>query len=399
VSKNSEWKTAERLTSLDGLRGLASLVVLFWHCSLVSTQLLNLDPASPFGSFRWWVALSPFRLLSAGPEAVLIFFVLSGMVVALPVLRQPNFDWIAYYPRRILRLYLPIFAAIIFAAACILANPQILGAQINYWIKGSSVPQLSVNLFVQSLDIFAPGNLLDNPIWSLRWEFIFSLALPIFVAAAVITRKHWKWGLAVAFGLVWLGYFTNTLFLMYLPMFYAGGLLAVHHGLVRGWAAGTTRGRLAPHAIWFLVLVSGCTLLIANRMLLPLIAGHAALMAMAMAMSFFGAVLLVTVSFLWRPAIKALSLAPMRWLGRISFSLYLVHVPVLTFFANVFGPGHSLAIVASTIPTALLVAELFARFIEGPAHRLATHVGTSTATRFRTAPAEPTNITSPALEP
>jgi peptidoglycan/LPS O-acetylase OafA/YrhL len=121
-------------------------------------------------------------------------------------------------------------------------------------------------------------------------------------------------------------------------------------------------------------------------------------MSLAMAMSFVGAVLIVGVSFLWRPAMRALSIAPARWLGRVSFSLYLVHVPILTLFANVYGPGHTLAIVASTVPTALLVAELFFRFVEGPAHRVAKRVGMSTATRFRMATADPTKVASTALE-
>jgi len=73
-----------RYTSLDGLRGLASLVVLVHHCFLISPQLaaaVDSNGTGPFESWVWWVTFTPVHLLWAGQEAVIVFFILSGFVL------------------------------------------------------------------------------------------------------------------------------------------------------------------------------------------------------------------------------------------------------------------------------------------------------------------------------
>ncbi len=54
---------------------------------------------------------------------MLVFFVLSGLVVALPALRK-GFSWRAYYPARLARLYLPIWGSLALAAALVLLIPR-----------------------------------------------------------------------------------------------------------------------------------------------------------------------------------------------------------------------------------------------------------------------------------
>jgi hypothetical protein len=252
--------SAPRLTSLDGLRGLASLAVVFWHMSLVFPQVINLNPAAPVGSATWWFEFTPLKLVSAGPEAVLIFFVLSGMVVVLPVLRRAEFDWISYYPRRIVRLYLPILASIAFAVLLVLLHPQVLGDRFNYWVGGSSTPALTPEIVAKSLDVFAVGNALNNPLWSLRWEFIFSLALPLFAAAAVVTKSRWAWGMAASVVVVWFGYFTQTEAFMFLPVFYAGALLAVHADSLSAWSHTTMRRPAVAHGMWLALLLDAASI-------------------------------------------------------------------------------------------------------------------------------------------
>ena len=116
-----------RFTSLDGLRGVAALVVLAHHALLVSPAISALfipggEPPRP-GSALWWLTYSPLKLTNAGPEAVVLFFVLSGFVLAIPVLRG-GFNWLAYFPRRFVRLMLPVAGAVALASVLILIHPQ-----------------------------------------------------------------------------------------------------------------------------------------------------------------------------------------------------------------------------------------------------------------------------------
>lgn len=67
-----------------------------------------------------------------------------------------------------------------------------------------------------------------------------------------------------------------------------------------------------------------------------------------------------------------LSSKPAEWLGRISYTLYMVHVPVLAGIALVFGAriNASVGLKVVAIALALLAAEALTRFVERPAMAL-----------------------------
>lgn len=88
----------KRVLSLDGLRGLAALIVFLYHVDIM---------VKPFG------AGGPS--LFPGTASVMVFFILSGIVLSLvPFKHMGNggYDWLGYYPRRVVRLCGPLFAAI-----------------------------------------------------------------------------------------------------------------------------------------------------------------------------------------------------------------------------------------------------------------------------------------------
>ena len=78
----------ERLDELDALRGLAALTVVGQHCLMVSPWI---GGGAPPGALppAWvgFAGLPPLAALWSGQEAVTLFFVLSGFVLALPFQR------------------------------------------------------------------------------------------------------------------------------------------------------------------------------------------------------------------------------------------------------------------------------------------------------------------------
>lgn len=53
-----------RFPALDSVRGLAALIVVFWHATLVLYPTTNLPH---------WLMSTPLKLFIAGPPAVIVF--------------------------------------------------------------------------------------------------------------------------------------------------------------------------------------------------------------------------------------------------------------------------------------------------------------------------------------
>lgn len=80
-----------------------------------------------------------------------------------------------------------------------------------------------------------------------------------------------------------------------------------------------------------------------------------------------GAGLLVAAAVAWGDRWPGLTSRPVLWLGTLSFSLYLTHEPLIVSLTQ-FIPSTPL-VLAAGLPTALLVAAAFHRWVELPAHR------------------------------
>ena len=97
---------AGRLRELDGLRGLAAVVVLIHHCLLTVPALAEVGarPGTvPGGALERLLALTPAHLLWGGYEAVLVFFILLFSPVTFPASQLPRWfqsvhDWLPIRP-------------------------------------------------------------------------------------------------------------------------------------------------------------------------------------------------------------------------------------------------------------------------------------------------------------
>jgi peptidoglycan/LPS O-acetylase OafA/YrhL len=373
---------APRLTSLDGLRGIAAVVVLIYH----GTQLIR--PALDGGAASGFKVISetPLKLSFAGTESVLVFFALSGLVVALPALRE-SFSWPGYYVTRLIRLYLPVWGALAMASVFILLIPRSAdGFTAGSWLLDGSARSIQWPRLLAEASLTPASYNIDNVLWSLRWEVLFSITLPLFVGLALLIRRWAVPALAAAVVLGVIGRVVDLDALVYLPVFFAGTLLAVRLDDLRTWSARQSK------RFWIAFALVAAALLIASWLGRPFAApdsvGDRALWGLAGA----GAIGMVVLAVGSPVAARVLSTRPVGWLGTISFSLYLVHVPVLATLSYALGEANWPLVLAIGIPVSLLLARCFHEAVERPSHHLARAAGrlVSRAAERRVAVAEPT---------
>lgn len=363
-----------RFRGLDGLRGLAALVVLVHHVLLCDAALAQAHRAYP-GDLSGPVKLlaySPLHLAWAGAEAVLVFFVLSGLVLSAGPLSgpRPRGTWVEYYPRRVVRLYLPVVGAL--ALALLQARWLRHSAPLPdaSWVYNAHVGSGTVHNAVRDATLLhEKATFLDGPLWSLHWEVLFSLALPAYL---LLARRRVGQALAVVVGLLALtalGQATGRGALTFLPVF---GLGVVVAGVLPQAQA------LARRCGWWLLLPAGL-LLTATWSLRALRPGQhldRTEGAVAVGLVSLGALLLVLAFLDGRAAEWAAGTPWVRWLGRRSFSLYLVHAPIVVSVAFLLGGTPSVAVLGLiAVPLSLLAAEAFGRYVEEPAHRLSRRAG------------------------
>jgi peptidoglycan/LPS O-acetylase OafA/YrhL len=341
-----------RVVGLDGVRGLAALYVLLFHCWLLTFHGF---PANTGPAWLGW--------LRYGHLAVVVFITLSGFSLAIAPARH---GWRLgrldrYASRRAWRILPPYWAALGFSLWTVTPQPH------SGPPTGRSV--LVYGLLVQDL-IRAPVP--NGAFWSIAVEAELYLILPLLL----VIRRRWG-ALAmlaavtvpvVAFGLTdpnrstvdrltWLTPQFAPLFAMGVAA--AGSTTADASGRRRRWAwlAG-----LAAVPVVGVMLVSGTAWTVHHYFWVDLATGPAI------------ALLLAAVAG-GRPAglVRWLDSRPVRRLGTISYSLYLVHVPIVVAVSHMtathrFTPGLPTfwATVALAVPLSLTSAWLFAAAFELP---------------------------------
>lgn len=383
---DAEQTGARRVRSLDGLRGVAALVVLFHHALLASAPKLagaylartyedrtipsGLAPSK--GSFDWLISYTPLHVFWAGPEFVVVFFVLSGFVLSLPIAKGRHLRVSVYYPARLLRLYLPVWGALFFAAAMHIAVSHKAVAGASWWLDIHSHPLTLTALRQDALLTSKAGDWgFIDVLWSLRWEVLFSLLLPALLVFPTGSRS-------VRIALVLLCFvslrYGESAFTLNMPPFVLGMVLAFESEQIARLAV-LLKGRSIAHLAAKLALGGGCVCLLTADWWIAEARTAAALIALGACLAVLCALILPS----WRELFES---APMQWTGRRAFSLYLVHEPLLVALAFALGGRVApLPFVILVLVASLGACAIFFRFLETPSHRLARELGASCGRR------------------
>jgi peptidoglycan/LPS O-acetylase OafA/YrhL len=318
-----------------------------------------------------WAVFSPLHVLWNGTPAVHVFFVLSGYVLVLPFTRPGAVrNWAQYYAKRFFRLYLPAWASLAVALALIAIIPRQASPLQSAWADMYVTHPDAGQVFRDAL-LLLNASTINTPLWSLKWEVLFSLLLPAYVLVALRWRRLWHVKIGVAFLLALAGALLDQEWLSFLPIFAIGAILGTERERIRELTESW------PRFVWFFVAAAG--LFLANAEWIsreqPIPGVEAAVTA--------GAALIVLLFVSCRSAKRLGDAAAVQWLGRVSFSLYLVHLPIILAGVTLLRSVSLPLALAVSVAASFVAAELFFRFVEQPAHRLSMAVGRAVGRRTR----------------
>src|SRR5687768_9708620 len=297
---------------LEGLRAIAVLLVLLYHAGVAA-----------FGG---------------GYVGVDVFFVLSGFLITGLIVREleatGSIGLAAFYARRARRL-LP--AAALALAVTVIASaillPSLRVGDVAVDAAAAALYVSNIRFAVQATDYLqasqAPSPLLHY--WSLGVEEQFYLFWP----ALLLLATRLGWGsiprLALMVGVVSAGSFVLSLVLTQVSApwaFYSLPTRAWELGIGALIALAALRSVALPPSAAVASGIAGVAMIVAAGTFIDTstpFPGTAALLPTA------GAGLVIVAGLGTRLPVpsRILTVAPLRWLGRISYSLYLWHWPII----------------------------------------------------------------------
>ena len=296
-------------TYLDIIRPLAAIMVMLSHISYAGLTM---------GQMAF--------MRSVGVQAVDIFFVLSGFVIA-HVCATTEQDARGYFISRAARIYSVAIPALVLTYAL-----DAVGIRLDPSTYASNYQAFSPGLVVRSVLFIGeqwnahrfPGS--DGPYWSLGFEVWYYVAFGAYVLAPA--RIRW-WAMAAV--LVFIGPKVTLMF----PAWLMG---VACHRICQGQPLGKTPGWLLFGSSFLLLagyqflphspLQQFTSVSLTPERLLSTLQDYG--LALAFSMNIIG---FVAISAFFAPAL-ARHAKSIRWIAGGTFTLYLMHLPIMFFLAS-----------------------------------------------------------------
>ncbi len=357
-------RSVRRYVELDALRGVAAFIVMLYHFFRLWTGTSHM---------RWVERLftaTPLRLLVAGRASVVLFFLLSGFVLSLPRLGGMERGYGRYLLKRICRIYLPyLFALALALVGCARWHGAMMfgGWFALTWNEAPHWPLVLAHLlFLGSYDDAA----YNTAFWSLVQEMRISIIFPLLFW--IVARLGWRWSLVlppmltVVTGVVLAttGVPEKVMWTVnYAGAFLYGILLARREEELERWLGGLGRGAYASFATVALLLFLVPDR--ASRVMLGL--GSPAVDLVMM----WGAAGIVLLAMSHRHVLRLLRGRLLQALGRMSYSVYLLHGTVLFTLVYLFGERYGvLVLLVPYLLITLLAGRVMFWIVERPSMML-----------------------------
>lgn len=312
-----------RFLKLDAIRGLAALSVMAGHF------------LSEYGVERHFL-----NFLSDGTAAVDLFFVLSGFVLSI-TLKSENY-YMGYVIKRICRLW-PLYMA------SFILSSMYLGWEVA---KNNIVSWMLMGFFGS-----VNTELLNPPAWSILVEIKQSLILPLLVLLQ--SKIGWYWQVAISFALTALGMIYADLDWLRFTVLFGFGAAATEIQ-VRNQIA--TKYLIACTMIIFLLYYS--------RLFFPWGGTGWKHVASGLASAF-----IIVILTSQKNVFNLLQNKTLIFFGKVSFSLYMLHMPLLFILKDNFNP---ITIVMIVVATSFISAKL----IEAPSQAIGRYLSSEWARKI-----------------
>ena len=357
---------SDRIPVIDFLRGLSCLGVLFYH---VRVDLWigwwqitgHAEEYSSFARAMAWLSIpTPFM-----GYAVLLFFLISGFCIHYPnTSGNARPYWKSYLARRFWRIYPAYFAALILTVGISYLCLTLWGDKTWDVSKIFRVATLTQN--------YPPGNgqFLSNPsLWTIPLEIEFYLLYPLAFLFFSSKRSLLLWGIA-------LGVSALSILLSYRGFHWVTftALFLWPSWLLGAWIAKLYRDqKLILIKLGYLLTLTGLSLGVSLMSRYQNWESWTQYIAWMAFYSFFFIFCLAHTQFINQIVGNRLTKA-ISWIGKISFSLYLIHFPLFKLFGylhrEIFGekPDNFLISLSYLLPV-IFLAWLFFRWVEDPIHQ------------------------------
>lgn len=380
----------ERIPSLDVLRGVAAFIVVIGHLFLMYPEAERMQIPT-------WLRISVLRILVNGHASVILFFVLSGYVLSLPFLHGKTPKYLSYLTKRLCRIYIP-FAISILLAGVLYTLSTPLPAEIGSdWFHrqwgGETLTAKNVLAHLAMTGVEEEMRL-NGVMWSLVVELRISIIFPVLIYLCKFPRLFFVSALLTYF-------LTSAIMLLYkmpiqeadsfaesflitlrfVPFFMAGILLVQYDEKIKSRIIRLNKLQIFMLIIFVLSIfcmpteiynhqnISYLSKVISPEML------NSSLKFSADFLLGIASCLLIILAKNYGENIRFFNHKAALWLGKVSYSLYLIHLPlVFVIFRLLLGHMPFFLICLIAVASSLLAAAIFFALIEKPAMKMGRYV-------------------------
>ncbi len=303
--------------------------------------------------------------LFPGSASVLVFFVLSGLVLAMTFVYRDGDRYIPFIIKRFFRIW-PLFALVVCASAGMLlaiGHHYVSGAASTFHANWGT--PVSASMLGQHLAMSGTHTDLDGPMWSLIHEMRISILFPFLIAMVL-----WNWRIAlIATSAVSVlsgaihpspGFVSSLLSsTRFLALFVFGALIALHLAPLRRKIGSAPK---PVRIILWLLCLAGAAAAADYSGAGATVSSNLRLLAHGVA-----AAGLVLLSISGTTSALLLAYRIPVYLGRISYSLYLIHAVGITACVQALREVLPLPVsVGIGVVLSIIAADMLQRWVEQP---------------------------------